>query len=247
MTDYFGRMKSLTDEMASTGKKLDDEELASYILARLDIEYNSVVFAVAARIKPISLGDLFMQLVGFGQQIDLLQGIGSNSSANLTSCGHGGSGGYDTGRGRSQQGGRGRGRSRGRQGPTKASPLVQIGPSVSCVANLATPSFVATKRFDATFTGNHENKTASAATTSSYNIDTNWYFDTGATDHITGELEKLTMKERYYGGDQVHMASGVGMKIKQIGRGIVHIPNQDLLLNNVLYVPRANKNLASVH
>jgi hypothetical protein len=55
------------------------------------------------------------------------------------------------------------------------------------------------------------------------------------------------MKERYYGGDQVHMASGVGMKIKQIGRGIVHIPNQDLLLNNVLYVPRANKNLASVH
>jgi hypothetical protein len=67
------------------------------------------------------------------------------------------------------------------------------------------------------------------------------------TDHITGVLEKLTMKERYYGGDQVHTASGAGIEIKHIGRSIVHTPNQDLLLNNVLYVPQAKKNLASIH
>jgi hypothetical protein len=67
------------------------------------------------------------------------------------------------------------------------------------------------------------------------------------TDHITGVLEKLTMKERYYGGDQVHTASGAGIEIKHIGRCIVHTPNQDLLLNNVLYVPQAKKNLASIH
>jgi hypothetical protein len=130
MTEYFGRMKALADEMASAGKKLDGEELASYILAGLDIEYNPVVSVVAARVEPISLGELFTQLVGFEKWIDLLQGIGSNSSANLASRGRGGSG---IGRGRGQQGGRGRGRSGGRQGPIKASPLVEIGPSVSCV------------------------------------------------------------------------------------------------------------------
>jgi hypothetical protein len=54
------------------------------------------------------------------------------------------------------------------------------------------------------------------------------------------------MKERYYGGDQVHTASDAGMEIKKIGRSIVHTPNQDLL-HNVLYVPQANKKLASVH
>lgn len=37
------------------------------------------------------------------------------------------------------------------------------------------------------------------------------------------------------------------MKISQIGRSVVHTPNRDLVLNNVLYVPQANKNLASVH
>jgi hypothetical protein len=48
-------------------------------------------------------------------------------------------------------------------------------------------------------------------------VDTNWYTDTGATDHITGELEKLTVRDKYHDTDQVHTASGVGMRINQIG------------------------------
>jgi hypothetical protein len=35
--------------MASAGKKLDDEELCSYILIGLDAEYNSLVSSIAAR------------------------------------------------------------------------------------------------------------------------------------------------------------------------------------------------------
>jgi hypothetical protein len=41
------------------------------------------------------------------------------------------------------------------------------------------------KRFDRSFTG--EDKVAYVAT-SSYEVDTNWYADSGATDHITGDL-----------------------------------------------------------
>jgi hypothetical protein len=37
----------------------------------------------------------------------------------------------------------------------------------------------------------------------SYGVDTNWYIDTGATDHVTDELEKLSVHERYKGGDQI--------------------------------------------
>ncbi|XP_073355569.1 uncharacterized protein [Aegilops tauschii subsp. strangulata] len=46
-----------------------------------------------------------------------------------------------------------------------------------------------------------------AATDTSYGVDTNWYMDTGATNHITGELEKLTMHEQYRGQDQVYTAA----------------------------------------
>jgi hypothetical protein len=93
------------------------------------------------------------------------------------------------------------------------------------------------KRFDTSFQGVQENKFAASAITNSYGIDTNWYTDTGATDDITGELEKLSMKDDYTGGDQVHTASGSGMEISQFGRSYVHTTDRNLVLNNLLFVP----------
>jgi hypothetical protein len=60
---YMSKMKSLADDMASAGKKLDDEELCSYILAGLDFEYNSLVSSIAARVEPITLGELYSQML----------------------------------------------------------------------------------------------------------------------------------------------------------------------------------------
>jgi histone deacetylase 1/2 len=78
-----------------------------------------------------------------------------------------------------------------------------------------------------------------------YGVDTNWYMDTGATDHTTGELEKLTTREKYHGGDQVHTASGSGMEIQHFG--ILCSPTGDLHLRNILHVPSTNKDLLSVN
>lgn len=48
------------------------------------------------------------------------------------------------------------------------------------------------KRFDASFIGPPEKSASSAVT--SYGVDMNWYMDSSATDHVTGELEKLTVR-----------------------------------------------------
>jgi histone deacetylase 1/2 len=74
-------------------------------------------------------------------------------------------------------------------------------------------------------------------------VDTNWYIDTGATDHITSELEKLQIRGKYNKGDQIHNASGTGMDISHIGHTTVHTPVRNIHLKNVLYVPQAQKNL----
>jgi hypothetical protein len=66
-------------------------------------------------------------------------------------------------------------------------------------------------------------------------------------DHITGELVKPTVREKYHGNEQVHMASGFGMKISHVGRSFVHTHDRNLVLDKVLHVPQANKNLASIH
>jgi hypothetical protein len=74
VSEYISKMKILADEMASASKKLDDEELTSYILAGLDSEYNSIVSSIAARVKPISFGELYSQLVAHENRLDIQDG-----------------------------------------------------------------------------------------------------------------------------------------------------------------------------
>jgi histone deacetylase 1/2 len=99
-------------------------------------------------------------------------------------------------------------------------------------------------RFDADYVA--DEKTANTAS-HMYGVDSNWYTNTGATDHITSELDRLVVHDKYNGGDQIRTASGAGMNIDHIGKALVRTPNCDLKLNNILHVPHAKKNLVSVH
>jgi hypothetical protein len=51
----------------------------------------------------------------------------------------------------------------------------------------------------------------------SYGVDTNWYQDSGATHHITGELNNLSVRDKYRGNDRVNTAGGNGMVISHVG------------------------------
>jgi hypothetical protein len=61
------------------------------------------------------------------------------------------------------------------------------------------------KRFDASYMGE---KSANAAT----------------TNHITGELDKLAVRNMYNGNEQVYTASGSGMHITHVGNSIICTP-----------------------
>ena len=70
--------------------------------------------------------------------------------------------------------------------------------------------------------------------------------DSGATDHLTEELDKLTVKEPYQGKDRVHTANGQGMPISHVGQAILaSTSSKPLHLNNVLYVPQVTRSLLS--
>lgn len=64
-------------------------------------------------------------------------------------------------------------------------------------------------RFDHSYQDEDTNF-AGVATTTSYQVDPNWYMDSGATDHITSDLDRLTIKDKYGGGDQVQVGNGLG-------------------------------------
>jgi histone deacetylase 1/2 len=85
-------------------------------------------------------------------------------------------------------------------------------------------------------------------TSSRYQVDPNWYSDTGATDHITSDLDLLSFHGRYNGNENVQVGNGAGFQIANIGQSSIHTSaNKALSLCNVLHVPQITKNLVSIN
>ncbi|WVZ51721.1 hypothetical protein U9M48_002836, partial [Paspalum notatum var. saurae] len=232
MSEYFSKMKSLADDMAASGKPIE-EELVSYILTGLDYEYDSVVSAVLARVEPITVSELYMQLTSFDGRIDLRQGRGNFRGREGNRGGTIGDRNPGRGHGAAGPGGKSN-NAAGRP----AKPICQVcnkkGHTAVDCWHRYDPDYVAANR-------------SAAVATNNYGVDSNWYTDSGATDHITGELRKLAIHDVYHGNDHIKTANGAGMIINHIGQAIVHTPSHNLHLNNVLHVPDASKNLISVH
>jgi hypothetical protein len=73
-------------------------------------------------------------------------------------------------------------------------------------------------------------ETCTMAAASSSGFNNSWYTDSSATDHITGDLDKLTMHDRYASVDQVHAANGLDMAISRIGKSAIPTPLTILFL-----------------
>lgn len=249
VAEYVGKIRALADELATSDKLVDEEDLISFIIVGLDEDFEPIISSLVSKSEHVSLGEAYSQLLSFEQRMKLRQ----EHSANLAHRGRGrgqqqqGRGCGNQGNQQQQQCGRGGkncGRRRGntsyqRQGGnnTDNRPKCQL-----CYKRGHTV-IDCWYRYDEDFVPDEKY----AGTAASYGVDSNWYVDTGATDHITGELEKLTIRDKYKGQDQVQAANGAGMVITHIGRSIVNTPSRPLYLNNILYVPNANKNLISAY
>jgi hypothetical protein len=67
--------------------------------------------------------------------------------------------------------------------------------------------------------------------------------DTGAIDHIIGDLEKLSICDKYIDNEQVHAANGTSMEIGYVGYIVLCSLHSHIHLNDVLHVPQASKSL----
>lgn len=224
---FFSKMKGFADELAAAGKPVDDAEMVSFIVAGLDNDYDSVVAAINALPSsiPVTVSDLYTQVVQYDQRQEMLGntgGGGFSSSANAASRGQQqrsrgkfsyrgkssprgrgdrGQGDRNNNKGGRQASSGGRGRGRGRARTT---------PWVDTTCQICNKEGHAARdcwwRFEED-DDDYDDKEAHAA---SYGVDTNWYADSGASHHITGELDKMTVREQYRGKDRVHTADGSG-------------------------------------
>lgn len=75
-----------------------------------------------------------------------------------------------------------------------------------------------------------------------------WFPDSGASHHITSDINNLGSASEYGGSERIHIANGSGIKISHVGTSQVQVSSSSkpLYLNNILCVPSASKNLLSV-
>jgi hypothetical protein len=64
-TDYFNWVKNLADNLAAAGAPLREDEIVAYILTRLLGEYDSLVTFVTTRAEPMSLSEVYTNLLSF--------------------------------------------------------------------------------------------------------------------------------------------------------------------------------------
>ena len=83
-------------------------------------------------------------------------------------------------------------------------------------------------------------------TSSSSPMPEDWFFDTGATHHLTNNSMPFTNLHPYSGSDQVTVSNGHSIPIFHTGNMFLSHSSQQFKLQNVLHVPQISTNLVSV-
>lgn len=79
-------------------------------------------------------------------------------------------------------------------------------------------------------------------------FDSNWYPDSGATNHITPDVNNLSSKMSYNGFEQIFVGDASGLEIKHVGSSSFNsnLNSKTLVLKQLLHVPSITKNLISM-
>lgn len=239
MDQYLLKMKNLSDKLKLAGSPISSSDLIIQTLNGLDADYNPVVVKLSDQIN-LTWVDLQAQLLAFEnrmKQLHNFSNLSMNASANLASQTHfrnNKSGTRGNWRGSNFRGGRGRGRSK---------PTCQV---CNKIGHTAVQCFY---RFDKSYTGsnhyaeNNKQENHSAFIASPYHgQDYEWYFDSGASNHVTHQNEKLQDLSESNGKNSLLVGNGNRLRI--LGSGSTEL--NKLNLHNVLYVPEITKNLLSI-
>ena len=88
---------------------------------------------------------------------------------------------------------------------------------------------------------------ASASNPALTNCQDPWLADSGTSDHLTANLNYLSIQSQYKGLEQVTVVNGQALHINHIGNASLSTKYHNFLLKDVLHVPSIATNLLSVH
>jgi hypothetical protein len=104
-------------------------------------------------------------------------------------------------------------------------------------------------RMDFAYQGRHlpAKLAAMASTSNGAQAGESWLTETGATDHLTANMDNLNVHTPYKGTDQVAVGNGQSIPINNIGTGQLCTKLYNFRLQSLLHSSKISSNLLSVH
>jgi hypothetical protein len=275
ISDYLLNAKSWVDQLAAVGKAIDDEDLISYVVGGLNSSYHPFITSLsfATRDVPISFDAFQIELLNFEYLLEShVKSVPpeANQVAFFTQKSKQQ---YYNKKTKFQQYPNQHlhppqqqrpnfPNSNTRGIPPAASPR-QNGKSYSPNSQFfntnRAPCQICGKtnhqaldcyrRMDFSFQGRHPPYQLAAMTAHAHAVPENeqpWYLDSGANNHVTAELENLSLQQPYQGSNSVTVGNGGGLQIANRGSTLISTPKTLLYLHNILHCPNASSNLLSI-
>ncbi|KHN17953.1 Retrovirus-related Pol polyprotein from transposon TNT 1-94 [Glycine soja] len=237
ITTYMHHLKQTADLLASLGSPVSVEDMTDYVLHGLDDGYRAIIDAVNARDTPINFDDLHERLLIQELSIGAAQ---RQTPAPLTAL-------------NAQARPNSNDKSRHGQNPAQSTQRTGtrkpfLGRCQWCnikghvLSQCKTfqqqhPSVPPPPRNSPAHTGQVQVNTATAGPSQH-----DFLFDSGATHHVTNDLDNLALHHPYTGPDSLFMGNGSGLNITHSGTLLLN----DLSLSNALCVPSMKQKIISV-
>lgn len=254
VSEYFHKVKHMSNTMSATGTPLSSPKFVSYLLAGLNSDYDALVPSVTARTEPLSSEEIYSLLLTHESRLSHSTHLPTptNFSANFTSSSSYRGRGFHRGNNRGGFHGRGRGRTNSSPHPSSYNPsphssLPHSKPTCQLCGKVGHVVMRCYHRFDQAYQSDPPKALTAHYTTSDSSLDQSWYPDTAATNHLTSDLANLNIHSSPYdGNEQIRVGDGNALPISNIGDSVFSSSSRSFILKNLLHVPNITKNLVLV-
>ena len=234
VSSYLQSIKSISDELSLIGHPLDDLDLVIYALNGLGPSFREFTASIRTRDSPTLFHELYDKLVDFEMFLEREERL--NTSLPVTAN-------------HVQRRRQGNTYNRGPNSNNHVANANNKKASVICQYCEKSGHSARTCYKIPGYPNKPRNPYAhvAQATRPSYPPPPpSWLFDSGASHHITNDMENLSIKSDYNGSDNLQVANSKHLPITHIGSAKISTLSSHLKLSNILCVATVTQNLISV-